>query len=104
MRSFNTAGPVNPIDHYLIAPLSRIDLGAVLGLVRDKMYFVLQRRGRRGRHLRTLHTNQSKPRLKRRAPKWGPDQHDPNGAARKPSQRDARLRYASVSGVSITVG
>ncbi len=41
MRSFNTAGPVNPIDHYLIAPLSRIDLGAVLGLVRDKKYFVL---------------------------------------------------------------
>ena len=41
MRSFNTAGPVNPTDHYLIAPLSRIDLDDVLGLVRDKMYFVL---------------------------------------------------------------
>ena len=41
MRSFNTAGPVNPIDHYLIAPLSRIDLDEVLGLVRDKKYFVL---------------------------------------------------------------
>ena len=41
MRSFNTAGPVNPIDNYLIAPLSRIDLRAVLGLVRDKKYFVL---------------------------------------------------------------
>ena len=23
MRSFNTAGPVNATDHYLIAPLSR---------------------------------------------------------------------------------
>ena len=41
MRSFNTAGPVNPIDHYLIAPLSRIDSDEVLGLVRDKKYFVL---------------------------------------------------------------
>ena len=41
MRSFNTAGPVNPTDHYLIAPLSRIDLDAVLGLVRDKKYFAL---------------------------------------------------------------
>ena len=41
MRSFNTAGPVNPTDHYLIAPLSRIDLDEVLALVRDKKYFVL---------------------------------------------------------------
>ena len=41
MRSFNTAGPVNPTDHYLVAPLSRIDLDETLGLVRDKKYFVL---------------------------------------------------------------
>ena len=41
MRSFSTAGPVRPADHYLIPPLSRIDLGAVLGMVRDKKYFVL---------------------------------------------------------------
>ena len=41
MRSFNTAGPVNQIDHYLIAPLSRIDQDEVLGLVRDEKYFVL---------------------------------------------------------------
>ena len=41
MRSFNTAGPVNATDHYLIAPLSRLDLEEVLGLVRDKKYFVL---------------------------------------------------------------
>ena len=41
MRSFNTAGPVNPTDHYLIPPLSRIDPDEVLGLVRDKKYFVL---------------------------------------------------------------
>ena len=41
MRSFNTAGPVNATDHYLIAPLSRIDVDDVLGLVRDKKYFVL---------------------------------------------------------------
>ena len=27
MRWFNTVGPVKPTDHYLIAPLSRIELG-----------------------------------------------------------------------------
>ncbi len=41
MRSFNTAGPVRPADHYLIPPLSRIDLDEVFGMVRDKKYFVL---------------------------------------------------------------
>ena len=41
MRSFNTAGPVNPTDHYLVAPLSRIDPEETLRLVRDKKYFVL---------------------------------------------------------------
>ena len=41
MRSFNTAGPVVPADHYSIPPLSRIDPDEVLGLVRDKKYFVL---------------------------------------------------------------
>ena len=41
MRFFNTTGPVVPADHYCIPPLSRLDLDAVLGLVRDKRYFVL---------------------------------------------------------------
>ena len=41
MRFFNTEGPVRPDDHYCIPPLERIDLDAVLGLVRDKKYFVL---------------------------------------------------------------
>ena len=41
MRQFNTTGPVDPADHYLIPPLERIDLDDVLGLVRDKKYFVL---------------------------------------------------------------
>ena len=36
MRFFNTEGPVRPDDHYCIPPLERIDLDAVLGLVRDK--------------------------------------------------------------------
>lgn len=40
MRWFNTAGPVDPADHYLIPPLSRLDRDKVLGLVRDKKYFV----------------------------------------------------------------
>ena len=41
MRSFSTAGPVKPAKHYCIPSLSRIDLDAVLGLVRDEKYFVL---------------------------------------------------------------
>ncbi len=41
MRSFNTTGPVVTADHYCIPPLQRLDLDDVLGLVRDKRYFVL---------------------------------------------------------------
>ena len=41
VRKFNTAGPVVAADHYCIPPLERIDLNAVLGLIRDKKYFVL---------------------------------------------------------------
>ena len=41
MRFFNTEGPVRADDHYCIPPLERIDLDAVLELVRGKHYFVL---------------------------------------------------------------
>ena len=41
VRKFTTAGPVVAADHYCIPPLERIDLDAVLGLIRDKKYFVL---------------------------------------------------------------
>ena len=41
MRKFNTEGPVVAADHYHIPPLERIDLDGVLGLIRDKKYFVL---------------------------------------------------------------
>ena len=41
MRRFNTAGPVHRDDHYLVPPLDRIDLPAVLDLIRSKAYFVL---------------------------------------------------------------
>ncbi len=41
VRTFNTEGPVVADDHYHIPPLERIDLEEVLGLVRDKKYFVL---------------------------------------------------------------
>ena len=34
VRTFNTAGPVRAHRHYQIAPLSRIDLEDVLGLIR----------------------------------------------------------------------
>ena len=35
VRTFNTEGPVVAADHYCIPPLERIDLDAVLGLIRD---------------------------------------------------------------------
>ena len=38
---FNTAGPVRVDRHYQIAPLSRIDLKEVLGLIRDEKYLVV---------------------------------------------------------------
>ena len=41
MRFFNTAGPVVPQDHYSIPPLDRLDLDDLLGLIREKKYFVL---------------------------------------------------------------
>ena len=41
MRFFNTAGPVNPEDHYCLDPLSRFDLAEILSLIRQKKYFVL---------------------------------------------------------------
>ena len=41
MRFFNTEGPVRSDDHYLIPPLDRVNLDEMLGLVRDKRYFVL---------------------------------------------------------------
>ena len=41
MRFFNTAGPVDPEIHYLIPPLTRFDLGAVLLFIEQRKYFVL---------------------------------------------------------------
>ena len=41
MRFFNTAGPVNPADHYHLDPLARIDRDEVLSLIQQKKYFVL---------------------------------------------------------------
>ena len=41
MRLFNTEGPIRPDDHYHIPPLDRVDLDELIGLVRDKRYFVL---------------------------------------------------------------
>ena len=41
MRFFNTEGPFRPDDHYHIPPLDRLNLDDLLGLVRDKKYFVL---------------------------------------------------------------
>ena len=41
MRFFNTTGPVDPRDHYCIPPLDRLDLDDLLGLIRQRRYFVL---------------------------------------------------------------
>ncbi|MCI5145524.1 MAG: hypothetical protein D3923_08320 [Candidatus Electrothrix sp. AR3] len=41
MKFFNTAGPVNPEDHYLLPPLSRLDLDELILLIQQKKIFVL---------------------------------------------------------------
>ena len=41
VRYFNTEGPVDPAEHYAIAPLDRVDLEAILALIKRKKYFVL---------------------------------------------------------------
>ncbi|MDJ0842099.1 MAG: ATP-binding protein [Acidobacteriota bacterium] len=41
MKFFNTAGPVVAEDHYVLDPLSRIDLFEVINLIKQKKYFVL---------------------------------------------------------------
>ena len=41
MRYFNTAGPVKPVKHYHIPPLSRLDVDELLRLLRQEKYFVL---------------------------------------------------------------
>ena len=41
MRFFNTEGPIRADEHYHIPPLERVNLDDLLGLVRDKKYFVL---------------------------------------------------------------
>ena len=40
-RQFNTAGPCEAEDHYLIDPLERIHYEDVLDLIESKRYFVL---------------------------------------------------------------
>ena len=42
MRTFNTAGPMVPAEHYCIPPLGRLDLPHVLGLIRGECYFALR--------------------------------------------------------------
>ncbi len=41
MPFFNTEGPMRPGEHYHVPPLDRVNLDDLLGLVRDKRYFVL---------------------------------------------------------------
>ena len=40
-RFFNTAGPVNPVDHYCLPPLARVRIDDVKALIGEKKYFVL---------------------------------------------------------------
>jgi len=40
-RFFNTAGPVNAEDHYVLDPLARIRVGEIEALIEQKKYFVL---------------------------------------------------------------
>jgi len=53
MRFFNTAGPVNPEDHYCLPPLERFDLSEILMLIdrlTRKNISCFTRRDRRAKH------------------------------------------------------
>jgi hypothetical protein len=41
VKFFNTAGPVNPVDHYCLPPLARLRMHDVQALIAQKKYFVL---------------------------------------------------------------
>ena len=41
MKFFNTAGPVKEEKHYLLDPLSRVDLEELMSLINQEKYFVL---------------------------------------------------------------
>ncbi|SLM30803.1 conserved hypothetical protein [Desulfamplus magnetovallimortis] len=41
MKFFNTAGPVNPKDHYCISPIERINIEEIEMLISQKKYFLL---------------------------------------------------------------
>jgi hypothetical protein len=41
MKTFNTEGPVDCLEHYCLSPLDRLDLKAILGLIAAKKYFLL---------------------------------------------------------------
>jgi hypothetical protein len=41
MKFFNTAGPVNPSDHYCLPLLIRLDINEIVSLISQKKYFVL---------------------------------------------------------------
>nr|VFJ51152.1 MAG: hypothetical protein BECKFW1821B_GA0114236_100835 [Candidatus Kentron sp. FW] len=41
MKTFNTAGPVKPNNHYSISPLARWDTEKIRRLIEAERYFVL---------------------------------------------------------------
>jgi len=40
MKTFNTAGPVRPDEHYMIPALARWDMDGIRRLIQEKRYFV----------------------------------------------------------------
>jgi len=41
MKTFNTAGPVRPDEHYIVSALARWDMDEIWRLIGEKRYFVL---------------------------------------------------------------
>jgi len=41
MKTFNTAGPTRPDEHYTVPALTRWDMEEIQRLIREKRYFVL---------------------------------------------------------------
>lgn len=50
-RFFNTTGPCNPCDHYMLAPAERLVGAQLQRYIKDKLYWRFTRRDRQARPL-----------------------------------------------------
>lgn len=70
MRFFNTAGPVNPEEHYILPPIARFDLDEINRLIQQKKYFILSAPRQDDGHLLIFDRRMKKKRMRRYFTGW----------------------------------